>query len=86
MSVHKSFVALRVTKRRQEARLGTGMRIVEEFSPQIEVMGKSQDQLPETPLARTHFAALYINVTAAPQSLITLKRFLFIQGIEFLLH
>jgi hypothetical protein len=51
-SVDKSCVALRVTKRRQEARLGTGMHIVNESSPQIEVMGRSQDQLPETPLAR----------------------------------
>jgi hypothetical protein len=33
-------VSRRVTKRRKEARLGTGMHIVDKSSPQIEVMGK----------------------------------------------
>jgi hypothetical protein len=116
ISIDKSCVESRVTKRRQEAKLGTGMYTVDESSPQTEVMGKSQDQHPETPLARTNktnvelnqlrdrnrslrgmrgtpdrtncliqytisvckIALFYINVTAAPQSAIMLKRRLYV--------
>lgn len=123
MSMDESCVDSKVTKRRQEARLGTGMYTVDESSPQIEFMGKSQDQHPETPLARTNktnvelnqlrdrnsslrgthgtpdrtncliqytisvckIAAFYINVTAAPQFAIMLKRFFYVQDIGFLL-
>jgi len=123
MSMDKSCVDSRVTKRRQEPRMRTGMYTVDESLPQIVVMGKSQDQHPGTPLARTNktnvelnqlrdsnlslrgtrgtpdrtncliqytisvckIAAFYINVTAAPQSAIMLKRFLYVQDIGFIL-
>lgn len=61
MSMDKSCVDSRVTKRRQEARLGTGMYTVDESSPQVELLGKSQDQHPESPLARTNKTNVEVN-------------------------
>jgi hypothetical protein len=61
MSVGKSCGAAGVTKRRQEARLGTGMYVVDESSPQIQVMGNSQHQHPSTPLARKNKTKVEVN-------------------------